>query len=260
MRRKVMIATAVTMLVAASAAYAALNNYGASLSFSPSKAGSASHPSALGYTMNLSAANTVAGNRAAPLVDIKTTIYGLVANGKPFATCSDKTIIKPPKYDAACPGGSLVATGPVLAKLGGPDLTQGGTPCKTFLHVYNAGKGKVWFFFITKSAADCGGLTTGQTPPYPGFAKQSGKNLVVDVPLPSFVSTAVAGHQGLYGSLITENLTWKKLSKKVNGKSVAYQASVGCKSGKRPWSVAYTAVASAGGAKETKVVSGSAKC
>ena len=79
------------------------------------------------------------------------------------------------------------------------------------------------------------------------------------MPLPPYISTTVAGHHGLYGSLIKEKITWKKLTTKVKGKTVGYQASVGCLHGKRPWSVAFTADQRIG-AKETKTVSGSAKC
>jgi hypothetical protein len=83
---------------------------------------------------------------------------------------------------------------------------------------------------------------------------------VIDVPLPSFVSTAVAGHTGLYGSLVKEVLNVKALSTKVKGKTVYSQASVACKGGKRPWSVAYTAVPAAGSPGVTQTVKGSAKC
>lgn len=253
-----MIGTAAAMLIFAGVAYAALNNYTASLAFK-GKAGTAKSPAALSWTENLGASNATSGSRAAPLIDIKTTIYGAKVDTKDFPTCSFKTIDTGPSFDKACPKGSLIGSGPVNALLGGPDLTTPGTACGTFLHVYNAGGNKEWFFFTTKTASSCGGLKTGDTQPYPGFFKQHGKNLVIDVPLPSFISTAVAGHQGLYGSLISEKLAFPKLTTKKHGKTVAYMSSVGCKSGKRPWSVAYTATDSTG-AKETKTVSGKAKC
>jgi hypothetical protein len=252
-----MIGTALTVLVCAGAAYAALNSYTAKLSFSPSKAGSARSPSPLAYTETYGAGNATSGSRAAPLIDIKTTVYGLQANPKPFPTCSGPQMsIR--KGDSFCPKNALVATGPVNALLGGTDLTKPGTPCNPFLHVWNAGGGKLWYFFTTGGKYQCGGLTTGQTAAYPGFIKKQGKNLVIDVPLPPDVSTKVANSTGLYGSLIKEVLTFRKLTAKVKGKTVGFTSSVGCKSGKRPFSVSFTAVS--GGAKETKVVSGSTKC
>jgi hypothetical protein len=260
MRRNIMIATAVSMLVAAGAAYAALNTYTATMTFSPTKAGSAKSPSALGYTQVLAATPVAPNVRAAPLVDIKTTVYGMVANPKPFPTCSSATILTGPKFNANCPSGSLVASGQVTAQLGKPDLTKPGGSCKPGLSVYNAGNGKLWFFFTTKTAADCGGLPTGATPPYPGTLKKSGKNLVTDVPLPPFVSTAVANQTGVYGSLTLETINWKKLTTKVKGKSVAFLSSVGCKAGKRPWTVAFSAVATATSAPEVKTVTGAPKC
>jgi hypothetical protein len=258
LKRIVMVGTAVAVLVCAAVAYAALNTYTAKLAFKPTSAGSAKAEVPIAWTENLGAANATSGDRAAPLTDIKTTIYGLVANYKDFPTCSFKTIDTGPKFDAACPKGSEIGTGPVHALLGGTDLSQSGTSCDTVLHVYNAGGGKAWYFFTTQSAADCGGLTTGATQPYPGFTKQVGKNLVSNVPLPPFVSTAVAGHANLYGSLITEVLTFPKLTTKVKGKTVAYYASIGCKAKSRPYTVAFTATN--GTTSETKTVSGKAPC
>jgi hypothetical protein len=257
LKRTITIGVAAAMLIFAGVAYAALNTYTATLSFKGS-AGTATKPAPLGWSENLGARNATSGSRAAPLVDIKTTVYGSKVDTKDFPTCSFKTIDSGPKFDKACPKGSMIGSGPVEALLGGPDLTSGGTPCNTFLHVYNAGGNKEWFFFTTQSASSCGGLKTGDTQPYPGFFKAKGKNLVINVPLPSFISTAVAGHNGLYGSLITEHLTFPKLTRKVHGKTVAFMSSVGCQKGKRPWSVAYTATN--GSSKETRTVSGKAKC
>jgi hypothetical protein len=251
------IGTAVAVLVGASVAYAAsLNTYTASLSFS-GKAGSKAKPSPLSMKYTLGASNATAGSRAAPLVDIKTTLYGVVVNTKPFPTCDSKTILTGPKFNLNCKKGSEVATGQVNSLLGSPVLTQAGSACNPGLTVYNAGSNKLWFFF-TAVGTQCGGLRTGSTAPYPGTLKAAGKNLVMDVPLPPFVSTMVAGQPNFYGSLIKEVLNWKKMTTKVKGKSVAFMASVGCKGSKRPYSIAFTATN--GPTKETKTVTGSAKC
>ncbi len=258
LRRFIIIGMALAMLVGASVAYAAsLNTYTAKLTFSGK--GSKAKPAPLTFTENLAAANATAGSRAAPLIDIKTTIYGAVANPKGFPTCSDKVILqKAPKlFNLNCNPKSEVATGQVHSLLGGPILTQAGGPCNPGLVVYNGGGGKLWYFFTAAGTA-CGGLHTGDTDPYPGTMKKSGPNLVLDVPLPSFVSTAVAGHQGLYGSLINQVVKFKKLTHKVKGKTVAFMTSVGCKGNKRPYSVSFTATTAT--QKETKVVKGSAPC
>ena len=63
--------------------------------------------------------------------------------------------------------------------------------------MFNAGQGKLWFFFTTHSALQCAGLTTGATAPYPGTVTQQGKYEVTDVPLPPDVSTKVANHAEL---------------------------------------------------------------
>jgi hypothetical protein len=254
-------AAAVAVLAVAGVAYAAaFNNYTAKLAFSPSKAGSKSKPSPLSHTETLGASG-VGGNRAAPLVDIKTTIYGIRSNAGNFPTCSaSKITSNPAKWDKACPKGSLVATGPVNAMLGPTDLSKPGSPCNPFLHVYNGGKGKLVFFFvIIPPKYTCATLQTGASAPYIGHVKQVGNNLVTDVPLPPDVSTKAGGLTGVYGSLIKEKLSYKKLTKKVKGKTVGYQESFACKNGKRPYLVQYTAVSN--GVKETpQKVKGSAKC
>jgi hypothetical protein len=262
LRRKLIICTAlVVVLVGASVAYAAtLNNYTAKLTFTSTKAGTKAKPVPIGYTETLTAANATPGKVAAPLVDIKTTMYGVVSNLKDFPTCSYTKIYTPPKYNLNCPKGSEVATGKVNSELGGPTLLAADAgPCNPDLVVYNAGGGKEWYFF-TAVGTQCGSLHTGSTKPYPGTVKQSGKNLVINVPLPSFVSTAVAGQEDLYGSLTKEVVTTKPLSIKVHGKKVYSQVSVACKGKTRPYSVSFTAVPAAGSPGVMGSKSGSAKC
>jgi hypothetical protein len=257
MRRIIIIGTAMSVLVLAGAAYAALNTYTAGYAFSPTKAGSTKSPVPVAYTQTISAANAVPGKVAAPLSHEKFTVYGLVSNPKPFPTCSGPEMsIK--KGDSFCPPKALVASGPVNSVLGGPALKAPGTPCNPFLHVWNGGGGKLWFFFVTGGKYQCGSLHTGQTAAWPGFVKQQGKNLVLDVPLPPDISTQVAHITNLYGSLVHQVLSFRKLTTKVHGKTVGFTSSVACKGGKRPFSVSFTAVS--GATKETKVVSGSAKC
>jgi hypothetical protein len=66
---------------------------------------------------------------------------------------------------------------------------------------------------------------------------------------------------GVEGSLTGEHLVWKNLSKKLkDGKTVHYGASVACKSGKRPYSVTFTAETGAGGSQSSGTVNGTQKC
>ena len=262
MRRIIIIGTALAMLVGAAAAYAAFNSYsGSKLSFSPNGAGTKAKPMALGMVENLKA-SAPAGDRAAPLTDIKVTIYGARTNGGDFPKCTDAMVTaNTTKYDKACPKGSRIGSGPVHALLGpaSSPSTTGSVQCNTFLHVYNGGPKTQVFFFTTNSPTDCANLVTGQTAPYDGHISYSGKNLVINVPLPPDVSTKVAGHTGLYGSLITEALTFPRSTKKAHGRTEGYMESVACKGHKRPYSIKFTAT-KYGGGTETRTVSGSAKC
>ncbi len=265
MRRIVVIATALAVLVAAVTAYAAtggLNSYTATLKFSPNKAGKGKAPAALAFTQVYHAGG-INGNRTAPLTDIKTVIYGLKPNGKDFPTCSQAKIAAA-KSDTGCPKGALVATGFIKAILG-PDNDQSATnpnqaPCDPLLHAWNGGQGKIVFFFVDQAPDHLcanGAVPTGFVGPFVGTAKVVGKNLVQDTPIPASVSFPLSGTEG---SLTDETLAWKKLTKKVKGKTVNYYASVACKKGKRPYSVTFTAENGAGGASESQTVSGTQKC
>ena len=242
----------------AGVAYAAENSYTAKITVAPKGAGTAKKPVAIGYTENLTAMSNTSGDRAAVLTDIKTTLYGARADGKDFKQCSAQKI-DAAHNDTGCPAGSMIATGYITASVGAAnDFTSPGAACDPLLHVYNSGQGKLTFFFVDQGAHQClgGALKTGSVPAYPGTYKVVGKNLVVDVPVPSYVSFPAPG---LAGSLETEHLVWAKMSKKVKGKTVDAISSVGCSKHKRPYSVAFTS-AKQGGGSETVTVKGSAAC
>jgi len=263
LRRIVVVATALAVLVTAASAYAAtggFNTYTAKLSFSPNKAGSGKAPSALGFTQQYVAGGT-SGNRTAPLTDIKTKIYGIVPNSKAFPTCSAAKIAAA-KSDTGCPKGALVATGAITAILGpasSPSASTPGTlPCDPLLHAWNGGGTKIVFFFVDQAPAHTcagGAITTGTVGPFVGTTKVVGKTLVMDTPIPNYVSFPITG---IEGSLTSETLHWLKVTKKVHGKTVAYNQSVACNKGKRPYSVTFTAEMN--GQSQSGTVSGTQKC
>lgn len=260
MRRIIIIGTAVAVLVGATAAYAAFNNYqGTSLAFHPNHAGSTKHPVGLGMTEKLQA-NAPAGDRAAPLFNIKLKIYGVKLDAGNLPTCSDAKIeANKTKPLGNCSAGSRIGNGLVISSLGpGTDPSASkGTACKPHLNVFNGGPRTQVFFFYTQSSSDCGGLTTGATAPYDGHISYAGGYAIVNVPLPPDISTKVAGQPNFYGSLITETLNFPK---KVNGKG--YMTSHACLHGKRPWSIEFKAkdYTTSGGGTETQTISGKAPC
>lgn len=266
MRRLVIIGTAAAVLVGATAAYAAFNSYtGSHVSFSPGGAGTAAKPKIVNMTEVLQA-SAPSGQRAAPLTDIKLTLYGVKTNGKDFPTCTDKQIdANPAKFEKACAKGSQISQGPVHSLLG-PSTTSsasGATACNPFLKVFNGGQGTQVFFFTTAPDAapqyTCAGLATGATAPYDGHISQQGKNWVLNVPLPPDISNKVANQPGLYGSLITEVLNPVSKPTKVHGKTVGYMESVACKGHKRPFSIQFTDQ-NYGGGSTTQTVKGNAAC
>jgi hypothetical protein len=267
LRRLAILGTAVAFLVGAAAALAAgtfFNTYkGSKVTLAPKVAGSKAKPAAVGLTEVLKAGSTTSGDRAAPLKDIKTSIYGLITNGGKLPVCTDKMIESAGAaggFDKACPKGSLIAQGPVSSLLGPANdpTTSHSVPCNPFLHVYNGGPKTQVFFFTTNASHQCHGLVTGQTAPYDGHISHKGPYWVLDVPLPPDISTQVAGQPGLYGSLISETLIYG-ISTRVKGKVVHYGESVACKGKKRPYSIQFTAQDYNGGS-ETQTVKGADKC
>lgn len=263
MRRIVITGTALTVLVVATAAFAAgsFNSYTAGFTFSPAKAGSKKAPSPVSFVETLGAAGQP-GSRAAPLVDIKTWLYGVVTSPGNFPTCSSSKIeaVKPLPSDKGCNPKALVASGPVHSTIGPSALSAPAAipACNPFLHVWNGGHNTLVFFFTTDATHTCGPLRTGQTNPYVGTVKEQNGYLVTDVPLPPDVSTTVANVPNFYGSLEKEVLTFKKLTAKVHGKTVGLNSSVACKGGKRPWKVQYTAFYQ--GQRQVNTVTGSYHC
>jgi hypothetical protein len=260
LRRIVVIAVALTALVGATVAYAGFTTAGGSIGFKTTKGGTKKKPVPMSYTLNITAAGKN-GNRTPVVLTVHTKMYGIVANGKGFPTCSaTKIIAAHGNGDTVCPKGAEVATGYITALLGpASDFTAAGTKCDPALDVWNGGQGKLVYFFVTKVPNHvCGGLKTGSTPPYVGTYKVSGGYLVSNVPIPTDVDYPVAG---IAGSLTSEHLLFKAQSKKVKGKTVYSQASVGCKGSKRPWTLSVTTTLPPNGpAKETDTVAGSAAC
>jgi hypothetical protein len=261
LRRIVLVVTALFVLGAAATAYAAINTYQATISFTSKKPGTAKKPVPVGYNQDITVSPGTPGNRTAILKDIKTTIYGITADGKDFPTCSLAKIAKA-KNDSGCPKKAEVAAGYIKATLGDPtNFATGGAACDPALDVWNAGQGKLVFFFVTNAAHQClgGSLKTGSTPPYPGTYKTHGKNLVVDVPIPDTINYPLGLSGALVGSLSFEHLKWFKSTTKKNGKTVAALSSVGCKGKKRPYSMSFTSTLP-GQANETDSVSHTAPC
>ena len=252
MRRIVIIGTALSALGLAVSAYAATGNtYTAKDSFSPNKAGSAKSPVQIGFKLNFAAKGT-GGNRTAPLTNITNTFYGMTSNGKDFPTCSLNKIAVA-HNDTICPKRALVGSGGLTAVLGPANnlsISAQTTPCARTIHVWNAGQGKVVFFFLGAKVT-CGGIGTGDIGPFQATLKVKSGTLSLNVPIPRSVSFPIPS---LQGSLLSEQLSYLKRTAKVNGKTVGFFQSVGCKRGNR----AYSSVFTANGQKST--VAGTAKC
>src|SRR5579863_906390 len=273
MRQRVLGAMVLLCLFGAGSAFAASasvssppNSYSGNFAVAGAT-GSSAKPTAVALSETLGMSSTTQGNVGAPLVDIKTTTFGVKApNAAMFPTCSVAKISanngNSGKWNAVCPKGSLVATGTVTAALTSPskNLAGPGAPCALGLWVYNGGPGKLTFFFTT-TPAQCDGLTTGDAAPWLGKVSESGKNLVTNVPEPADVSYN-AGNIGLFGSLQTEVLHFKKMSVKKGKKTYPFIESFVCTKHSRPFTITYAATQSNTGSPTEAVgtVKGSASC
>ena len=258
MRWIVTVGTTLAVLVTAATASAAstYNNYSGSRLVIAPAAGSLGKPVGLGMTEVL-AAGAPASYRAAPLTDIKVQIHGVKLDAGNLPVCTGSLLLQNKTSPLGrCPRGSLIGSGAVHALLGPASDASSSTEtsCNPYLNVFNGGPKKQVFYFYTKRATDCGGLTTGSTAPYDGTISYSSGNAVINIPLPPDTSTKVANQPGLYSSLIGETIGFFKT---VGGKP--YMMGVGCKNGTRPWSITYTATLYTG-AHETQTVNGSSKC
>jgi hypothetical protein len=254
LKRIVLVATAAALLIAATVAFAAtpINTYKATVTFSPSSSGTAKKPVKTAFTQKFVVTPGTAGNRAGILLNINNTVYGLKVNVKGLPTCTIGAITSA-GTDANCPKGAMVAKGSIKALLGPSTdfaVSSTGGTCNPNLDVWNAGQGKLAFFFVptlTGAHACLGGvIKPGAVPPYPGTYKQSGKNIVVNVPIPATVDYPL---QGLVGSLQSETLKW----------SSPGITSVACKGSTRPYTNTFTATLP-GQANEVTKTSGSAPC
>ena len=250
------IAVVVVGLVAAGSALAAVNTYSATYKFKGGK-GTKSKPAALSFTQDITVKPATAGSRTGILHTIKTTINGVKVNVKGFPTCSPSKIAGAANYDASCPKKALVATGYINASLGSAsDFTAAGQTCNPYLDVWNAGQGKLAFFFVDKGSHQClgGQLHTGQVAPWTATYKQQGSKLAVNIPIPNSVDYPLGLNGGLVGSLSKEVLNWK--SQSMGSKHDI--ESIGCR-GKRAYTFSFKASLPKQ-STENKTVSGKAAC
>jgi len=251
--RRLAFATLLACLSAAGSAYAAgpvtggPNIYTGSFSIG-GHPGTPAHPAPATLTETLSATSATQGDVAAPIVDIRTSVYGVRPNPRYFPKCTVGEIngagASTRTWNGVCPKGSLVASGHVQAALTSPsaNLAGPGTPCSLGLSAYNGGAGKLTLFF-TMSPATCSGLTTGAAAAWSGTVSDKGGYLNTDIPEPPDVSYD-AGNIGLFGSLESETLSFKRLTIRHDGRTIPFLESVGCSKRLRPYSVTYTATTS----------------
>ena len=262
MKRILVLATAVGMLVIAAAAYAAtnINTYTAPITFHSKAPGTAKKEVPVTFDQDIKVTPGVSGDRAGVLLKTQTTIYGLKEDGKDFPTCTIAKITAAGN-DTVCPKKAAVAKGYISSILGSSTNFSASAPgsnsCDPKLDVWNGGQGKLVFFFVPTAAGTphaClnGGIMVGTVGPYPATYKQSGNNAVTTVPIPKYIDYPVGG---LVGSLVMEHLVW---TGQTSDGHISL-GSVGCQGKKRPYSTVLTATLP-GQPTQNKTVKGTAPC
>lgn len=248
------IVTALAMLLAAGTAFAAIDTYSGGYSFR-GHAGSKAHPAPLSFDQHFKLKAAQPGSLTGVVSKVTTEISGVKVDARGFPTCTATHVNnwKKSSYARVCPKGALVASGSIKAQLGtATNFTPQGFNCDPVLDVWNAGRGKLTFFFETTQTHQClaGNITTGQTPAFTARYRQKGNNLVVTIPVPRAVT-----HIGPYlASVSSEFLKWRSTIVKGHRDIT----STGCH-GKRHFSYTFSATAPNQPA-ETKTIRGSARC
>src|SRR5579875_375163 len=197
------------MLVAAGSAIAAIDTYTAGYTFH-GKPGTRSKPAPLSFNQHFALKAANPGSLTGIVSSVTTEISGVKVDATGFPTCSASHVNSwhQASYAKVCPNGSLVASGSIKAQLGtATNFTPQGLNCDPNLDVWNAGKGKLTFFFETTAKAQClgGQISTGQTPAFTATVRQKGNNAIVTIPEPRAVT-----HIGPYlASLSEESLNWR---------------------------------------------------
>jgi hypothetical protein len=239
---------ALVVLVAAGTAFAAVNTYKATNSFTGSK-GTASKPAPVSFNTVISVSSVTPGNRTAILHQITTEIDGIKVDTTGFPTCTAAKI-NAASADTGCPKKALVASGAIKATLGPPAnfAASQGSACD--------GGHKLIFFFVDKGSHQClgGQLHTGQVPPWTASYKQVGSKLAVTIPIPNTVDYPLGTSGNLVGSLSYESLHW--VSQTMGSKHSL--ESVGC-SGTRAYTFGFKASLPTTAVESTSL-KGSASC
>jgi hypothetical protein len=245
------------MLIAAGSAFAAIDTYSGGYGFK-GKAGTKAKPAPLSFTQKFALTSAQAGSLTGILSNVKTEISGVKVDAAGFKTCTTSQINNPnnSKFDAICPKSALVASGSIKAQLGtAAQWAPTGLTCNPVLDVWNAGPGKLSFFFRTTASAQClgGTITTGAVPAFTATYKQVGSNLLVNIPVPADVTNP--GKGPYFVAVTSEYLTWHSTS---NSKGTHDITSTGCK-GHRHFSYTFSAHTPSG-QSETKSIKGEASC
>jgi hypothetical protein len=248
------IITALALLLAAGTALAAVDTYSGGYSFR-GHPGSRAHPAPLSFVQHFRLKAAQPGALTGIVSEVKTEISGVKVDLAGFPSCSAAHVNswRKASYASVCNKRALVASGWVTAQLGtATNFTPQGLNCDPVLNVWNAGHGKLTFFFETTRTHQClgGQITTGQTPAFTGTYRRKGNSVLVTIPVPRAVT-----HIGPYlASVSSEHLFWRSTM----AKGLHDILSTGCR-GKRHFSYTFSATAPNQPA-ETRTIRGSARC
>jgi hypothetical protein len=238
--RKLLLGSVIAVVLAGAAvALAAVSRHDKwtlSAAVSPSAAGTAAKPIpvAASFTMSETADPGLRPSTASG-IDWKWT--GVYENGGAFPKCSQAAVIAQ-KSNSVCPRTSIVATLILVAKLGPEgdsapnDTLAASATCTKSTDIYNAGAGKA-FWWVYGPGSACAGV--GYLPPIPMTWTKTSSGSEAVFPIPANISHPLPGIEGGFVSLT--NVKFKKLTKRVHGKTVGYLQSICKKGSKRTFSL-----------------------
>ena len=233
MKKFVVAGLALVVSLALAAVAIAANEYTINISGTATKAGTSKKPVPTGLTYAFKVKDTN-GQRPAALKALKIQSKGMRYNTNNFPGCS-ATKMQNAQSDDACPKGSLMGTGYANNRAGAvQDRSQQAIKCYLKLSWYNSKKNKAALFVESINNNDS---TRSDFCPIP-----------VATAIPISIAKAKSGDTQsftipdnlqnpggtLKNSLIETKLTFKKKTKKVNGKTVGFLEGIGqCVKGKK---------------------------
>ena len=235
MRKLILPVLAATFCLALPAVAQAANHYDITANFTPGKSGTKSRPAPVSGNFGFKVTDTE-GKRPFALDSLKVDFTGMRINTGQFKTCTPAAI-EQAQSDRVCNPAALVATG-YANNIAGNAATRDDASLRCYLSVklYNSGPGKA-ALFVKGDPAAAQSCPIAVATAIPVTIKRGATGDSLSFAIPTNLKNPVST---IRNSLVETQLTLKRKTVKVGGKTVGYfETFGGCKAGARKITVAF---------------------